>query len=804
MASASTRSRKALDRALALHRTGDLAEAERLYRAVLDRNGGNVDALHLLGLLHAQRGDLEGARQHFDRALGLDPARAELHFLRAEVLSGLGLQEQAIGAYREALSIRPEFPEALINLGDLLLRKASAADALPLLERAVQIRPGDGAALVNQGNALQALRRHAEALLCYDRALVALPGNADVLNNRANALLALTRFAEAEASCRSALAQRADHAYALLNLGRAQSAQGRIEDGLRSYDAALVLLPGDFNGWCERAMLLAEQQQYREAQESFEKALALQPDASGTWSDLGVVLIGLRAYPQALAACDRALALDEDNAKAWANRALALGSLKRHEEAIAAYETALQIDPQTPYAPGALAWRKRIVCDWREHAAFAERIERGISAGERTVEPFPFLFLSDRAEYQLDCARIYVRDKYPPRGTPLWSGERYRHQRIRLAYVSADFREHATSHLLAGLLEKHDRSRFEVFGISIGPVESSPMASRIRAAFEHFMHVHEQADTAIAALLRSREIDIAVDLMGFTTFCRPGVFAMRPCPVQVNYLGFPATTGAPYIDYIIADRQLIPVGEEGCFAEKVVYLPDTYQVNDSKRPIAERALTRAEAGLPRGAFVFCCFNQICKITSAVFDVWMRLLIKVPGSVLWLLEDNAAASCNLRREAQSRGVASDRIIFARRANADEHLARQRLADLFLDTLPYNAHTTASDALWAGLPLITCRGATFAGRVASSLLCAVGLPELITHSLEEYEARALELATSPGPLAELRAKLARNRTTRPLFDTDRFRTHIEAAYAIMWQRCQTGEPPAAFAIPAIEQA
>lgn len=801
MASGSTQSRKALERARALHHRGDLAGAERLYLAELRRDAASVDALQLLGLLNAQRGDLESARQYFDRALGLGAERAELHFLRAEVVGGLGRQAQAMDGYRQALSMRPDMPEALISLADLLLREGRAAEALPLLERALQIRPGDTAALNNRGNALQALQRHLESLECYEQVLQSLPGNADALNNRANALLSLGRFAEAEASCRGALAQRADHAYALLNLGRAQSAQGRILEGLGHFDAALAILPAEFNGWCERAMLLVELQRYREAQDSFEKALALRPDASDTWSDLAVVLHARQDYRQALVACDRALALQKDHARAWANRGLALRFLNRNEEAISAYENALRIDPQTPYAPSLLAWQRLRMCDWRNYAAATRRIVSAVGAGARAAEPFEFLFLTDRAADQLACARLYARDKYPPHFEPLWKGERYRHERIRLAYVSADFREHATSYLLAGLLEKHDRSRFELFGISIGPVEPGPLASRTEAAFEHFMRVRERSDGEIAALLRRQEIDIAVDLMGFTNFCRPNVYAMRPCPVQVNYLGFPGSLGAEFADYLLADPFVVPPGGEQHYAEKLVRLPDTFQANDAARPAGGRERTRAELGLPARGAVFCSFNKGSKITPQMFDLWMGVLGAVEGSVLWLQGGTATMQGNLQREAEARGVSASRLVFAPLVPFAEHLARLRHADLALDTLPFNGGATSSDALWSGVPVLTCPGDAFAARMSGSLLHALGLPELVTSSLDEYKVLAIRLASDPQLLAQTKRKLAANRRTHPLFDTDRFRRHIEAAYETMWRRTQAGEPPSAFAVPAL---
>jgi predicted O-linked N-acetylglucosamine transferase (SPINDLY family) len=391
------------------------------------------------------------------------------------------------------------------------------------------------------------------------------------------------------------------------------------------------------------------------------------------------------------------------------------------------------------------------------------------------------------------CAVAYTRERHPAVQPPLWNGERYRHDRIRLAYLSADFHEHATAYLMAELFELHDRARFEVSAISFGPNKRSRMRTRLRRSFERFIDVRAQSDHEVASLVREMEIDIAVDLKGFTTDSRTGILAYRAAPIQVNYLGFPGTMGADYIDYILADRVVIPEEHQPCYTEKVVYLPDSYQVNDSRRSIAERTPSRAEAGLPERGFVFCCFNNNYKITPAVFDVWMRLLRQVPDSVLWLLEANAVAASNLRREAQARGVEPERLVFAKRAKLAEHLARHRLADLFLDTLPYNAHTTASDALWTGVPVLTRLGSSFAGRVAASLLRAVGLPELIARSVEEYEALALELATDPALLRQFKDRLAANHLTAPLFDTARFTRHIEAAYTRMWEIGQRGEVP-----------
>lgn len=316
--------------------------------------------------------------------------------------------------------------------------------------------------------------------------------------------------------------------------------------------------------------------------------------------------------------------------------------------------------------------------------------------------------------------------------------------------------------------------------MSFGPASQGEMRQRLIPAFDRFVDVRDYGDREVALLLRQWQIDIAIDLKGYTTSARPGILAHRPAPIQVNYLGYPGTMGVSHIDYILADKVVIPESDQHYYQEKIVYLPDTYQANDQKRQIATELPSRAELGLPENGFVFCCFNNNYKITPVLFDIWMRLLQQVPTSVLWLFENNPTVSRNLRQEAIKRGIVPERLVFAPAIKLDKHLSRIRQADLFLDTLPYNAHTTASDALWAGLPVLTCKGNTFAGRVAASLLSAIGLPELVTNSLAEYEALALHLATNPEVLAEIKTKLARNRDTHPLFDTKLFCRNIEAAY------------------------
>jgi predicted O-linked N-acetylglucosamine transferase (SPINDLY family) len=384
---------------------------------------------------------------------------------------------------------------------------------------------------------------------------------------------------------------------------------------------------------------------------------------------------------------------------------------------------------------------------------------------------------------------------------PSWRGELYKHGKIRVGYVSGDFRQHPVANLVAGLFAAHDRSRFEVTGISIGPGEDSEMRRRLERSFDKFIDAAMLGADAIARRIREEEIDILIDLNGYTQGSRTELYARRAAPIQVNYLGYPGTMGADYIDYIVADPTLVPVTAQASYAEKIVYLPHSYMPHDAaSRPISDRSFARAEFGLPENGFVFCCFNNAYKLNPHLFRSRMKILQAVEGSVLWLTGHSTPAVNNLRREAVAAGVDPDRLVFASRLpSVADHLVRHRLADLFLDTLPYNAHSTASDALWAGLPVLTQIGETFAGRVAASLLTALGLPELIAGTQERFESMAIELAARPAALAAINDKLAQNRLAKPLFNTQLYTQHLESAYVTMHQHHQAGLPPDHIHVP-----
>jgi predicted O-linked N-acetylglucosamine transferase (SPINDLY family) len=701
---------------------------------------------------------------------------------------------QAKGLYEQALEVQHRHFDATHMLGVIAHQLGDPAQARDLIGQAIAIDGSVAAAHCNLGNALGDLAQHTAALACYERAIALSATYAEAHNNRGNALRELARHEEALASYDDALSLKPGFADAHTNRGNLLQDLGRYAAALSSYDRALALNADCAAAHRGRGVSLDHLRDHTAALLSYDRALALQPGDADAHNARGNALRALGDLAAASASYDRAIALAPLRADFRHNRGAVFDELADFSNAIDCFAEALRLDPGYPYLPGMLLYLKRRICDWQDDADSMERLVEGIQRGARAASPFSAVVLTESPAVQLEAAQQWISDRHPARpdlpGTTLCAG----HARMRIGYFSADFHDHATAYLMAELFETHDRTRFEVFGFSFGPGRDDAMGRRLRAAFDGFLDVRTVSDQEVAVLARQMGIDIALDLKGFTAGNRVDIFAHRAAPVQVNYLGFPGTMGAGYMDYIIADRILIPERERDCYSEKIACLPHSYQVNDRRRPISDRIFSREELRLPASGFVFCCFNNNYKINARTYDGWMRILARVDGSVLWLLEDNALAAVNLRKEAARRGIDPGRLVFAQRLPLAEHLARHRTADLFLDTVPYNAHTTASDALWSGLPVLTLRGTTFAGRVTASLLSALDLPELITATSQDYEALAVHLATHPEVLTELNAKLAGNRFTQPLFDTPLFTRHLEDAFTQMHDRRLQGLEPA----------
>lgn len=653
---------------------------------------------------------------------------------------------QAEELYARLLAQKPGHAQVTYLLGALRASQGRSAEAVDLLESALAAQPGNPAIWLHLGNALQDQQRFQEALETYDRALALKPGYSDALNNRGNALAALERFDEA----------------------------------LASFDAALAIHAQDGGTWYNRGIALQKSRKLEQAVASFDRALAIRPEMAEGWNNKGSVLLLLKRAADALASFDRALALQPLNSHFRMNRATALQSLKRYNQALAEYDRVMAGDPDFPNAWGEAAKAVLYQCDWARRARMEAELPLRIPAGAR-VHPLVLLSYSSDGALQRTCAERAIRDAVPQMPAPLWRGERYAHARTRLAYLSHDFRTHPVGQQIAGLLERHDRTRFEVIAIAAGPPDDSDIRRRIEAACDQF-HLMDENMGRTAALMRELEIDVAVELGGFTEGSLLTALAHRPAPVQVSWLGYPGTSGADFIDAILADEIALPASHQGFYSERIVHLPGSFFPMDTAR-LSAAPPGRSDAGLPESGVVFCCFNNNFKITPLVFDIWMRLLQQVPGSVLWLRE---GAADTLRREAAARGIAPERLVFAGHVPLDIHHARHQLADLFLDTLPYNAHTTAADALTAGLPVLTRLGESYPGRVAASLVTAAGLPELVTHSAQDYESLALALARDPARLNVLRDRLAANRATAPLFDAARLTRNIEAAYLALLEK------------------
>ena len=705
---------------------------------------------------------------------------------------------EAARLYSDIIRADPRHFEALHRLAFIHLHNGRFADADRLFTAAIQVDPRVPETFYGRGCALQNLQRHEDALRVFAQALVLRPDYPAVRNNRGVSLLSLKRYGEALQCFDRVLEARPE-------LGMVESNRAAALLGLERYDDALLAsekaISADIrspDAWYNKGAALAGLARHEDAVAAFNQTLTLKPDYLQALCYHGIGLAMLGRHEQAVADFSQALGLDPGSIDLLYNRGTSLFAIKRWGEARADFERVLAADPDYKYARGCLIHCKLQLCDWRDLESEKELAAAQLHAGKRVFRPLQTVLVSTSESEQLQCSRIWTENDCPASPSPLWRGEIYRHSRIKLAYVSADFRNHAVASLMAGIFEHHDRDRFETVGISLSD-EQDKLRSRIEPAFEHFIDVAKLGDGDIASLMRRLEIDVAVDLMGYTRDSRTRIFALRPAPLQVNYLGFPATMGADYIDYVLADAIVVPDANSAHYREKVVHLPHSYMPGDDKRRIAPSIPSRGESGLPEAGFVFCSFNNPAKIVPPMFDVWMRLLKAVEGSVLWLSDAGETVNRNLRSEAAARDVDPERLAFAPfAADGAEHLARHVHADLFLDTLPYNAHAGASDALWAGVPIISCAGSTFAGRVGSSLLTAVGLPELATASLDAYEAAALRLARDPKGLATIKQKLRRNRETHPLFDTKRFTGNLETAFRMMWERYQAGEPPAGFSI------
>lgn len=710
-------------------KAGRFAHAKACFDRVLSLEPERADALHLAGLASAALGESEGAVELIRRALAAAPAMRAAEINLANILGKLGRIEESIAGYRRALALPPE-----------------DASTHFLLAAALQ-RHGD----------LDAACEH------YRRALTLRPAFPD----------------------------------AALNLGAALTTRGDFIEAIGLLRQVLAWVPDDFEALVNLGVALHKSGSAHEALPPLLRARELRPEAPEVWFNLGVAQSAQGAIDAAIESWRQAIALNPRYVEPRTRLGDELGARGRFEEALRYLSEAAALEPASHAVRAKLALARCGVCDWSEASTYRETLlVPALVSADPAVSLDPFLAMmlpvgASEAELLVLARRhaaLWAREPALPAVSPsLPSGP------LSIGYLSADFHDHATAHLMAGMFACHDRKRVRIFTYSYGVDDGSEYRDRIRRDSDVFRDLRGLSDQAAAQLIRADGVDLLVDLKGYTYGARPGILARRPAPVQVQYLGYPGSMGAPFIDGVVADAGVVPPGAEAHYAETVVCLPDCYQVNDDMQKVASDDPGREAHGLPAEGFVFCCFNNNYKIEPTVFGVWMDILRETPGSVLWLFRNHALAERNLRSAAAAAGIAPERLVFADKLPKDRHLARHRHADLFLDTFQYNAHTTASDALWAGVPLLTCRGDTFASRVAASLLAAVGLPDMVAPDVPGYRERAVSFASNPVLIAEVRNRLAANIPKAALFDTRRFTRNFEDVCAAFHTACVAGAAP-----------
>lgn len=754
------------------------------------------EAPYQKGYREFSAGKFEAAERLFAEAVKQDPNFAPAHFARGCALQRMNRHEEAVAAFDAAARLDRPDADALINRAVSLVELGRFAEAAASFEAALAIAPERAEIWLAYGDTLAAGKRLEDALAAYEKALAIQPQFPEASNNRGTVLFTLKRYDEAVAAYDLALAVQPQNLLAAINRGIALSSLKRVSEALASFERAISLEPRNADARYHKGTSLYALRQYGEALASCGAALAIEPAHLEAHIVRGLALQEMGRSQDALAAFTQALAIRPESVEALVNRQSLLFGMKRYEEAAADCDRVLSLDPDIPNMRGYRLYYRSHICDWRQARAEENAILNRIAKGERVIQPFANIALSGTPASQLACARIWAAHEYRPQ-EPLWKGARYGHGRIRIAYVSGDFKEHPVLKLMAGVFEKHDKRQFETLAVSLDRDDRSAIRRRAEASFDRFVEAAGKTDFEIARMLYAMETDIVVDLMGLTGKARHEIFAYRPAPVAVQFLGYPGTTGSPHVDYILADRAVIPEEDKRYYSEQVVYFPDSFMPHDDSRAIGP-VPTRAQAGLPGEAFVFSAYNNRYKYTPDMFDVWMRILKAVPGSILWMAHPGETAASNLFREAGLRGVRAERLLFAPFVpSAEAHLARLSLAGVFLDTLPFNAHSTALEMLFACVPVLTVMGNTFASRVSASLNRTAGIPEMVASSLQEYEEKALRLARDPARLANIKEKLARARTG-PLFDTSRFTRHLEDAFRLMRARSERGEALVSFAV------
>jgi len=743
---------------------------------------------------YIQNSNWDTAELYLTQALKTQPQNPHTLGLLAVVYAKREQYLEALEFVSNSLAILPKNALALSNLGNIYIGLKDFEKALDAYDRSLKLDQKNAEAWLNKGNALQELKRFEEALSQYDKVLSLQPNSAEAWSNKGNALQELGRFDDSLTHYDTAIKIKPNYTEAWSNKGNALQALKRFEEAIAHYDSAINSNKDYAKAYAHKGNALNELKYFQEALAQYDKALSLNPAYPEVYSCIGNTLYDLKQYEEALTYQNKALSLKPEDSASWLNKGVALYALNRYHEAIVCYEKALSLQPNLNWVEGYLIHARMKIGSWPESFT-QERIFNKVLAHLKVISPFDLLSLKDDPLLHKKASFIFTEDKFPPNLSLGPIAKQEKKEKIRIAYFSPDFRIHPVSALTAELFEMHDRDRFEVLAFALQKAPAGDETNiRLKKGFDEFLDVDHLSDREIASLARHKNIDIAVDLTGFTQNCRPGIFSYRAAPIQVSWLGYPGTSGSDFIDYIIADETIIPKTHREFYSEKIVQLPNSYMVDDSKRTPSARVFTKDECGLPNSGFIFCCFNNDFKFNQNVLNSWSKILLNTKDSVLWIIENNNDFRKSILAELAKRNIKPERIVFAQRVELmADYLARYKLADLFLDTFPYGAHTTAVDSLKAGIPVLTLLGQSFPARVAASLLNAIELPELITKNQEEYETLAIGLANNPGKSAQLKEKLANNINVSSLFNTPLFARNIEAVYVKMVEQYQNDIKP-----------
>ena len=718
------------------------------------------------------------------------PNESLLFNIRGVCYKAINQVDASIESFEKALTIKPDDIMAYFNLGIVDMEIGKLDSAVKFYEKVLTLNPNYYDAHYNLGITFEELDKLDSSIKSYEKVLTIKPDHVATYNNLGVVFNKLGRQEEAVKSYQKAIVIKPDFSDAHNNLGNILKDLGRQEEAVKSYQKAIAINPGFVDAHNSLGISFFKLGQLAKAVISFKQAIAINPGFVDAHSNLGIVLEELGQLDLAVISFEQAIAIKPDFAKVYLSYGNVLTKLNRKDEALVSYESAMSLNPDLDFLLGNHLSNKMYLGIWSDLPRHLNDLKNQINNDEVIIVPFALLGLIDNPEIQRKNTEAFTSKVYPQSHSFPTIGIYPKHKKIRIAYFSSDFHNHATMHLMVELFECHDKLLFELIAFSFGPDKQDQWRQRASLCFDKFKYVGLKSDREISLLARKMEIDIAIDLKGYTQDARPNIFAEGCAPIQLSYLGYPGTMGAKYMDYLIADSTLIPEEKKHHYLEKIVYMPYSYQVNMTNREVSKNSLLRDELGLPVKGFVFCSFNNAYKITPSTFAGWMRILKAVEDSVLWLLEGNTTSSKNLKNEAMKLGVNENRIIFAKRIPVEDHLNRIKQADLFIDTLPYNAHTTASEALRMGLPVLTLEGNSFASRVAASLLRAVSLPELITTTQEQFELVAIQMATHPEKLKKIKDKLIDNLPTAALYDTPLFTRHLESAYLEMYDRYQNG--------------